>query len=66
MTSVVLILGLVAAGVYDNNPWFYLAAAVAGTIHALIMAAIAGVSQNVTSELKKINEAKSGINRRLN
>lgn len=65
MTTVILVLGLVAAGVYTHSWGFYLAAAVAGTIHALIMAAIAGVTQNVTSELKKINDSKTG-NRRLN
>lgn len=66
MTTVILVLGLVAAGVYTGSWGFYLAAGISGTIHVLIMAAIAGVTQNVTSELKKINEAKSGINRRLN
>lgn len=53
MWGVILILGLVAAGVYTGAWGFYVAAFFGGGIYLLVMLAIAGFMQSVASELKK-------------
>lgn len=55
MPGVILILGLVAAGVYTGSGWFYLAAGLLGSIYLIVTALVASIFSVATKELKKQN-----------
>lgn len=55
MSSVILILGLVAAGVYTDNGWFYVAAGALGSLSFLVVALVASVAAITASNIKKTN-----------
>lgn len=56
MAAVILILGLVAAGVYTGDWGFYLAAAIGGGMYLLIIILIAAVAATAKSQLKDIDK----------
>lgn len=58
MWGVILVLGLCALGVYDSNPWFYVAAGFAGFIYFIIALSIAALAASVKTEVSKINKYK--------
>lgn len=52
MAAVILILGLIAAGVYTSNGWFYVAAVVGGGFYALLILIVISVAASVKSGFK--------------
>lgn len=53
MAGVILILGLIAAGLYSGAWGFYVAAFIGGGTYLLVMLAVAGVMKVAAAELKK-------------
>lgn len=53
MAGVILILGLVAAGVYTANGWFYLAAGGLGGFALLIQVLVVGTVNAAASQIKE-------------
>jgi hypothetical protein len=53
MAGVILILGLIAAGLYSGAWGFYVAAVIGGGLYLLTMLIIAGVMSAAASQIKK-------------
>ena len=53
MSTVILVLGLIAAGIYTSNGWFYVLAGVAGFISLFVQLLIAGFVASVGQQVKK-------------
>lgn len=53
MAGVILILGLIAAGLYSGAWGFYVAAFIGGGTYLLVMLAVAAVMKSAASEIKK-------------
>lgn len=53
MAWVVLILGLLALGVYSGNVWFYVVAGFFGTIGTFVYLVVLGLMKAAAAELKK-------------
>lgn len=53
MPAVILILGLIAAGVYTNNGWFYVVAFFGGGSFMILTLLIAGIMKAAASEITK-------------
>lgn len=53
MAGVILILGLIAAGVYTGAWGFYVAAFIGGGLYLLTMALIAGAMTAAANQIKK-------------
>lgn len=58
MPGVILVLGLIAAGIYTENAWFYMVASVIGFFYFLVMFLILAVAASVKSGVDDINKRK--------
>lgn len=56
MPGVILVLGLIAAGVYTHSWGFYLAAGVIGFFYFLVMILIAAVAASAKDAIEKMNK----------
>lgn len=56
MAGVILVLGLIAAGVYTGDVGFYWAAGVLGALWFIIMFLILGVATGVKKQVTKMND----------
>lgn len=53
MAGVILILGLIAAGIYTGTAWFYVAAGVLGGLYFLMMLCIGAFIKQTQNTVKK-------------
>lgn len=53
MAAVILVLGLIAAGLYSGAWGFYVAAFIGGSAYLLVMLFVAAVMKTAAAEIKK-------------